>query len=161
MRKLLLLLVFFPILLSAQNELDLMPTNMQNYLGKVNRKQFEKIVGEPVDMEMNSYVYNVMNTYTKEETGIRCYYRESDGILISVKFSTKSFLGYCIDFGGIGTKEYPGVKGYVDDKTNAKYYYLNDRRRGFYRVDYQVKNFGMDIDNIDRSIGTCTVNYHI
>jgi len=145
---------------------DLMPTNMQNYLGKVNREQFEKIVGHSIGVEpinlpggegLYYILYSVMNTYTKDETGIRCVYRKSDGKLISVRFPTRYWLGYCIDFGG--TKEGEGVKGFIDEKTNTVW--KKDVYENPVRIDYKVPNFGMSITDINIKTGTCIINYHI
>jgi len=133
---------------------DLMPTNMKNYLGKVNREQFEKLVGEPVGEEDGGFIaYNVINTAndSNDETGIRCFYNQTTGKLVSVRFGTRFYLAYCIDFGEL--------KGYISEKVNAKFsdYYYGD----WHRVDFHVTGFGCQISNINRDSGTCTINYHI
>jgi len=153
MKKILLFMaLLFCIGLQAQNELSLLPANMQQYLGKVNKEAFEKIAGEPVGYEDGGFiVYNVINTYTKDETGIRCFYNQTTGKLVSMRFGSRFYLAYCIGFFD--------VKGYVDEKTNAKFsdYYHGE----WHRVDYHVAGFGCQITNINKDSGTCTINYHI
>ena len=164
MKKLLLL---FVVLLSftsqAQVAFDsipenLLPENMQKYLGKVNREQFEKLVGEPVGYEDgNIIVYNVINTYTKMETGIRCLYNKTTGKLISVRFGTRSLLAYWIGF--------TELKGYPKTEAEAKRLGMYSPKRNsfgkIYQVGLKLKDFGCQILNMDSNSENCTINYHI
>lgn len=156
--------VLAPILAFSQVvELDLMPSNMKKYIGKVTRAQFEKIVGEPLDsigdsrvgvMGQEFMVYTVFNPYDKVQTPLRCYYRESDNILINVRFPTMAYLGYWIDFTML--PGYPGAK--------APYYVVNERLYGEpTKISLKVKGFGCQISDIPlpKTKRVSTISYHV
>lgn len=170
MKKLLLFIALvYCIGLQAQEkfnaiEQNLFSQNMQNYLGKVNREQFESLVGSPVKYEQNPndwsikvYVYNVINDYSKDVTGIRCVYRESDGMLISVRFGSRYYLGYWIDF--ITLKGYPKTE--AEAKSKGMFMPKYNRFNEIYQVDFKCGGLGMQIMDINKKNGTCTINYHI
>lgn len=165
MRKFILaFFVFAPILAFSQvAELDLMPSNMKKYIGKVTREQFEKIVGEPLDsiadgrvgiIGQEFMVYTVFNTYDKTQTPLRCYYRESDNILINVRFPTMVYLGYWVDFSRL-----PGFPG-----EKAPYFVVNE---SFYgkptKISLKVKGFGCQISDIPlpKTKRASTISYHV
>ena len=129
---------------------DLMPSNMINYIGKVDKNQFEKIVGSPTAYEAgNVVVYNVINEYTKMETGIRCFYHETTGKLISVRFGTRSFMGYFLDFVYMeGFNEKLHMKTSVPLSQNPS------------KIEFKFKGLSCQITNIVYGVGTATINYH-
>jgi|GEM_PF-5224298 len=138
--------------------LNLLPKNMINYIGKINRMQFEEIVGSPVGYEDDFIVYEVINEYDEEETALRCFFRETDDKLISIKFGTPHYLGYWIDF----TK----LKGYPQTEATAKKKGLYSTKRDMFGRIYQVNlklfQFGcqiMDIQEYQNS-STAIINYH-
>jgi hypothetical protein len=148
-------------LLGAQNfteevktqevQFDLRADNMQKYVGKVNREEFEKVVGTPVGEETGFLVYVVNNVYDKEVTAIRCGYRESDGKLISVQFGTPHYLAYWINFSNL--------KGY-NAKVNSKLY--KDEYGNLRRINFKLGKFGMQILDIHETpyFSTAIINYH-
>jgi len=142
----------------AHVKLNLLPQNMINFLGKIDRVGFEKLVGEPVGHEESFVVYNVINEYDGVETGIRCYYRESDGKLISVKFGTPHYLGFWINFTRL--RGYPQKESVAKQKGN--YTPKKDKFGQLYQINLKLGNFGcqiMDIyENINYSIAV--INYH-
>ena len=82
-------------------KLNLLPDSMQQYIGKVTRKQFEKVVGSMIDYNdaTKTYSYAIINSNVSgDDTTIQCFYRESDNMLISVMFPTKYYLTYWIGF---------------------------------------------------------------
>ena len=140
-------------------KISLLPNNMINFLGTVNRNEFEKIVGKPVGNEEDFVIYDVINTYDEIETGIRCYYRESDGKLISVKFGTPHYLGYWIDFTRI--KGYPLKEGIA--KSNGNFVGKKDRLGRLYQVNLKLGTFGCQIMDIfeNHNYSTAIINYHV
>lgn len=113
---------------------DLMPKNMINYLGKVNKTQFEEFVGEPVGDEDNFIVYEVESVYEKIPIAIRCDYHEKTGKLIHVHFPTPSRLGY-----ELGFIHFPDYK-----KLGSHKIYKNQFGKT-YRTDYRYKVLGMQV----------------
>lgn len=113
---------------------DLMPKNMLNYLGKVNRIQFEELVGEPVGDEDSFIVYEVESVYEEMPIAIRCHYHEETDKLIHVHFPTPSHLGYELAF--IHLPEYK--------KTGNHKVYKNQFNQT-YRINYKYKGFGMQV----------------
>jgi hypothetical protein len=160
MKKIFLFLALLAcITLQAQVEFDLMPTNMQNYLGKVNREQFEKIVGSPVDYEAgNVVVYNVINSYSKDETGIRCFYRERDGKLISVRFGSRYYLGYLVEF--LYLPDFPKDSNHEECVKKGIFNEKKDSYGIIMQYNFKLNGFGMQMTNINETTGTCTINYH-
>lgn len=136
----------------SQNKFNLLPDNMIKYIGKTDRASFEKVVGSPVGEEEGGFiVYEVENTYDNEITAIRCFYRESDGKLISVKFGTSHYLGYWIKFGEF--------KGY-NEKLNCKTTKVAGKLT---KVELNLNGFGCQILNITKvtpQVTTAVINYH-
>lgn len=95
---LLLFFVFAAFTTRGQNRVSLLPNNMINYIGKATQSEFEKLVGDKVDNneELGTVIYEVENTYDNIVTALQCIYRKSDGILISIRFSTPHYLAYWI-----------------------------------------------------------------
>ena len=149
---------FTPISMNL-NAINLLPSNMRQYIGKVTQEEFEKVVGEPVGQEEEFVVYNVKNEYDDVETGIRCFYRESDGILLSVKFPTPHYLGFWIDFTKLDG--YPKTDAQAIQNGNLKY-----KENVFgekVQIDFKLKDFGCQIMEISERNGfsNAVVNYHI
>lgn len=113
---------------------DLMPKNMIELLGKVNKTQFEELVGEPVGEEDNFIVYEIESVYEKIPIAIRCDYHEKTGKLIHVHFPTPSHLGYELAF-----IHFPEYK-----KLGTHKAYKNQFNQT-YRTDYKYKGFGMQV----------------
>lgn len=140
-------------------KINLLPKNMINFLGKVNREQFEEIVGTPVAYEDDFVVYEVINEYDDVETAIRCFYTESDGKLISIKFGTPHYLGYWINF--------TDLKGYPQTEAIAKKRGLYSPKRDMfgrlYQINLKLGNFGCQIMDIQeyQNYSSAVVNYHI
>lgn len=156
-----IILLFITLVSAAgytQNKFDLTPSNMINYIGKITQPEFEKLVGEPIDFEpiddkSNFTIYEVENTYDKIITAIRCYFRESDGKLISMKFPTPHYLGYWIDFSEF--------KGYTE-KDNFKSW--TNKFNQIYQTSHWCGSFGMQILDIQTRPGgtsNAIINYHI
>lgn len=134
----------------SQVEFDLLPKNVINYIGKVDKSQFEKIVGEGVTEE-GFFVYNVINKFDKQPTDIRCFYRESDGKLISLKFPTTYYLGYWINFSRI--------EGYHENlNCKAKKNLLGE----IIQVNLVYERFGCQILDIVKNsyYVSAIINYH-
>lgn len=161
MRRIILGAVFLlvSVVLSGQNKFNLLPENMVNFVGVVDRTEFEKSVGEPVDEDGGFVVYEVTNTYDNIRTAIRCFYREADGKLISVKFGTQHFLGYWIGF--------YHLKGFPEKEATAERLGLlsikKDRFGEIYQIDMKLKGFGCQILDITKRYDytTALINYHI
>ncbi|MFV0364351.1 MAG: hypothetical protein ACK5LL_14880 [Suipraeoptans sp.] len=161
MKKFLFVLIFVSVNvfnpLFGQNKFNLMPSNMINYIGKITQPEFEKLVGEPVgyepiDNESDFTIYEVENTYGDIITAIRCYFRESDGKLISVKFPTPHYLAYWINFSNF--------KGYTE-KNN--YRSKRNSLNHIIQADHWYGSFGMQILNIEKFSGgtsNAIINYH-
>lgn len=145
-----LMLLCISTMLMAQNRVDLLSTNMSKYVGKVNKEAFEQLVGEPTAENGEFIVYTVTNTYSLELTDIECFYREKDGILISVKFTAKSYLGYWIDI--VMTKGY-----------NKKYGIVKKEFGEIVDVKESTPWITMHIFNIRKMGGTeiATINYSV
>ncbi|HMM03996.1 MULTISPECIES: hypothetical protein [unclassified Dysgonomonas] len=112
---------------------DLTPKNMINYLGKVNKEEFEKLVGQPVGEEDGFIVYEVNSKYEEIPIAIRCNYNEKTGKLIHVRFPTPKPLGYDL-----------GMLHLVGN--NKQYFKLyKNQFNNTYRVDYKYKGFGAQI----------------
>lgn len=153
MQRLILLSSFllFAGIALAQSSISLLPTDMQKYLGKVTREQFEEIVGEPVGTEDEFVVYEVMNTYGEILTEIRCYFREKDNKLISVRFGTPHYLGYWINSTDVFKKSEEKITKQRGEVIKVEAYSVS-------------KKFGMQIlDIVEYPHGgsTATINYHI
>lgn len=145
-----LLLWLIPLLSFGQ--FSLLPNSMKKYVGKVDKSQFEEIIGQPVSIEENGvYVYNVDNAYGNEVTAIRCFYRLTDNKLISVKFGTRHYLGYWINFGNL-----PDFVGKQHEKVYKEYGNLT-------KVELKLNGFGCQIlDIVETPLGsTAIINYHI
>lgn len=110
---------------------DLTPKNMINYLGKVNKEEFEKLVGLPVGEEEGFIVYEIDSKYEEIPIAIRCGYNEKTGKLIHVRFSTPLLTGY-----ELGFIHFPEYKKWGSHKV-----YKNQFNK-IYRVDYKYKGFG-------------------
>ena len=153
-RKILLMALFIVASLSSfsQNKFNLLPDNMIKYIGKTDRASFEKVVGSPVGEEEGGFiVYEVENTYDNEITAIRCFYRESDGKLISVKFGTPHYLGYWIKFG-----EFKSYNEKLHCKTTKVAGTLT-------KVELKLNGFGcqiLDITKVTPQVTTAVINYH-
>lgn len=129
----------------AENKVfDLMPKNMIEFLGKVNKEEFEIYVGEPVGEEDNFIVYEVESLYEKIPIAIRCDYHEKTGKLIHVHFPTPSRLGY--ELGFIHLSEYKKLGNHKIHKNQ-----FNQT----YRTDYKYKGFGM------QAFYDGVISYHI
>lgn len=129
----------------VQNKvLDLMPKNMIELLGKVNRTQFEEFAGEAVGEEDNFIVYEVESPYEKIPIAIRCSYHEKTGKLINVHFPTPSHLGY-----ELGFIHLPESKKFGSHKV-----YKNQFNKT-YRIDYRYKSLGMQV------LYDGVISYHI
>ena len=145
--------------LFAQDTLDLTPKNMIKLVGKVDKSSFEQIVGSPVGYENDRVVYDVTSAYDGNITAIGCYYRESDGKLISVQFITRYYLGYWIGFvlldGFPKTEEEAERLGMVT--------YRKDKFGEINQVHLKLKSFGCQILNIEEKsyYTTAVINYHI
>ena len=163
MKRIILSLVITLIFVNGytQNKLDLMPSNMINYIGKVTQPEFEKLVGEPVgyepmDNESEFVVYEVEPTYGQNVAPIialRCYFRESDGKLINIQFPSPYPLAYWINFGqlsGYNEKLHSKIKKYPNNK--------------FSEAILKLNGFGCQILNVnyytDRP-ADALINYHI
>lgn len=132
---------------------------MINYLGKVNRSHFEEIVGHPVRMEEEFIVYQVESTYDERITDIRCYYRESDGKLISVRFGTSYYLAYWINF-----RRLPGSpETEAEAQRLGMFLPKKDKFGNIYQINFRLKNFGCQIMDIREypHYSTAIINYHI
>ena len=140
-------------------EFDLLPKNVINYLGKVTRDEFEKLVGPALDDEEGFIVYKVKNKYDEVVTALRCYYRESDSKLISIKFPTPHYLGYWIDFTTI--EGYPKTEAVA--KKNGNYLPKRDQFNRLYQINLKTKSFGCQIMDIKEysNYSTAVINYHI
>jgi len=156
MKKILLFLALLScITLQAQVEFDLMPANIQNYIGKVNREQFEKIVGDSTDYEDIGFsgdrfiLYNVINFYSKDETTIRCFYRKTDGKLITVRFSARHYSEYI--------KGFKKVKGYINERRNILDYFIPFT--GEHRISCKVQGLGLQMSDINRDEDTALLHY--
>lgn len=138
---------------------DLLPNNIVNYLGKITREEFEKLVGSALDDEEGFIVYEVKNKYDDIVTALRCYYRESDGKLISIKFPTPHYLGYWIDFTTLDG--YP--KNEAIAQKNGNFLPKRDSFNRLYQVNLKLKSFGCQIMDIKKfsNYSTAVVNYHI
>lgn len=165
MKKFLFVLIFVSVNvfnpLFGQNKFNLMPDNMINYIGKITQPEFEKLVGEPVgyesiDNESDYVIYEVEPTYGQDFApviAIRCYFRESDGKLINVKFLSPYPLAYWMNFSRF--------KGYTE-KNNYR-----SKRNSLNRIiqaDNWYGSFGMQILNWERPATTpetAIINYHI
>lgn len=163
MKKIISIFVIGLISINAytQNKFELMPDNMIKYIGKTTQSEFEKLVGEPVgyepiDNESNFTIYEVEPIYGKDVApviAIRCYFRESDGILIGVKFPSQYPLAYWINFSGL-----PGYKEKLHSITKK---YLNNRVAP---VNLKLCGFGCQILDWQYPMGTpetAVINYHI
>ena len=159
-RKLILgtIFLFISLMSSGQNKFDLTPDNMIKFIGKVNQEQFEQSVGSPVGEEEGFVVYEVENTYDNEITAIRCFYRESDGKLISVKFGTRHYLGYWIDFTRLNG--YP--KAEKEAQRRGMFTPKKDQLGEIYQVNLKLKTFGCQIMDIRENpyYSTAIINYH-
>ncbi len=139
-------------------EVDLFPANMEQYIGKVTREQFEEVVGEPNEELGDMITYNVVATYDKVTTTIWCTYRNNR--LISVRFPTPHYLGYWMGFA-------MGVKGFPKKQKTAERLGMWKSYKDFfgriYRVDLKIRKFGMQILDIKRhrAYSTAVINYHI
>ena len=153
------LFTVLPLLLFSQSRFDLLPQNMVNYLGKVNRVQFEEAIGNPARTEDDVVVYQVANSYDEILTDIRCRYRESDGKLISVRFGTPHYLGYWINF--IHLPGYPKTE--AEAKRLGMYLPKEDKSANIYQVNFRLKNFGCQIMDIRETPNrsTAVINYHV
>lgn len=156
MKKLFLILAMVLIGLSsfAQVEIDLRPKTMVDYLGKVSQEEFELVVGEPVSLEENDVVvYEVMNTYGNVLTAIWCYYRESDGKLVSVKFGTPHYVGYWLAMTEGGPFKPEEVKNHYNAHKYLKKVtaYSKSRKFGMQILDIREGSWG----------STALINYHI
>ena len=140
-------------------EFDLLPKNVINYLGKVTRDEFEKLVGPALDDEEGFIVYEVKNKYDEVVIALRCYYRESDSKLISIKFPTPHYLGYWIDFTTI--EGYPKTEAVA--KKNGNYLPKRDQFNRLYQINLKTKSFGCQIMDIKEysNYSTAVINYHI
>lgn len=129
---------------SGNNVFDLMPKNMIEMLGKVDKDEFEIYTGEPIGYEDNFIIYEVESSYEKIPIAIRCDFHKETGKLIHVHFPTPSRLGY--ELGFIHLTEYK-------KRGNHKVY--KDQFNQTYRADYKYKGFGMQVfyDGV--------VSYHI
>ena len=145
--------------MEKSGEFDLLPKNVINYLGKVTRDEFEKLVGPALDDEEGFIVYKVKNKYDEVVTALRCYYRESDSKLISIKFPTPHYLGYWIDFTTI--EGYPKTQAVA--KKNGNYLPKRDQFNRLYQINLKTKSFGCQIMDIKEysNYSTAVINYHI
>lgn len=159
-RKLILGTIFLFISLMAlgQNKFDLTPDNMIKFIGKVNQEQFEQSVGSPVGEEEGFIVYEVENTYNNEITAIRCFYRESDGKLISVKFGTRYYLAYWIGFTRLNG--YPKTE--KEAQRRGMFAPKKDQFGEIYQVNLKLRTFGCQIMDIRETpyYSTAIINYH-
>ena len=92
-------------------------------------------------------------------TALRCFYRESDGKLISIKFPTPHYLGYWIDFTHI--EGFPKEQSIAEEKG-----LLVSKRDVFneiYQVDLKLNSFGCQIMNIKKysNYTSAVINYHV
>ena len=140
-------------------EFDLLPKNIINYLGKITREEFEKLVGSALDDEEGFIIYEIKNKYDEVVTALRCYYRESDGKLISIRFPTPHYLAYWIDF--VKLDGYPKTEAIA--KKNGNYLPKRDKFNRLYQLNLKLKSFGCQIMNIKEysNYSTAVVNYHI
>jgi hypothetical protein len=150
--------LFVSLMSLGQNKFDLMPGNMIKFIGKVNQEQFEQSVGSPVGEEEGFIVYEVENTYDNEITAIRCFYRESDGKLISIKFGTKHYLAYWIDFTQLNG--YPKTE--KEAQRRGMFVTKKDRLGEIYQINLKLKTFGCQIMDIRTTpyYSTAIINYH-
>lgn len=140
-------------------EFDLLPTNIMNYIGKVTREEFEKVVGPALDDEEGFLVYEVKNKYDNVITALRCFYRESDGKLISIKFPTPHYLGYWIDFTHI--EGFPKKQSIAEKK--GLWVSKRDVFNEIYQVNLKLNSFGCQIMSIKRhsNYTSAVINYHV
>ena len=139
--------------------MSLLPRNMVKYVGKIDRDSLERMIGSPIDEAEGFYYYEVYNTYDKEVTGIQCYFDDKFGKLISVRFPTRYYLGYWMDFTRI--TGYP--KKQVDAVRKGNMQIKKDALKRVYWVNLKYKGFGCQIYDIQRHYGfeTAVINYHI
>ena len=152
---LLLFFVFAAFTTRGQNRVSLLPNIMINYIGKATQSEFEKLVGDKVDNneELGTVIYEVENTYDNIVTALQCIYRKSDGILISIRFSTPHYLAYWINMANF--------KGFTEKK-NATI--KKDTTGNLIKLDLKYKNFGcqiFDFQQWSRTETTATINYHV
>lgn len=150
--------LFFSIELFGQVKFDLMPTNMMNYVGKIKKDSLDKLIGLPFEEAEGFYYYEVENIYDNEITGLQCFFREKDGILISVRFPTKNYLGYWIDFTKI--EGYPKKSSIAQSKGLMKI--KKDAFNNMESLDLKYNHFGCQFRNFVNhgDIKTAVINYH-
>lgn len=73
---------------------SLLLDNMINFIGKVDKEEFEIYVGEPVGEEDEFIVYEIESSFEKIPIAIRCFYHEKTGKLINVHFPTPAHNNY-------------------------------------------------------------------
>lgn len=156
MRKFIIILsILFSVETMGQVRFNLLPENMQKYMGKVKRDSLERIIGTPFEEYQGFFYYEVINTYDDVPTGIICFYNKED-VLISFRFPTPHYLGYWIDFTLL--KGFP--KGAAAKKN------LSIKRDCFGQISWinlSLNKFGCQIYDI-RRYGvnkTAVVNYHV
>lgn len=153
------MLLWVSIAAIGQTHFDLLPTNMRQYVGKVDRESFEQIVGPSVEESEGYVYYQVINQSDGVPTSIRCFFRVEDSILASCDFSTPHYLSYCIDF--------TMIEGYPKKQSEAEKKGLWYSRKGpfghLYYVKMRFQGFGCQIYNMNRYKNTTTayINYFI
>ena len=143
----------------GQVKFDLLPDNMRKYVGKVTKEQFDSIIGPPFEEREGLYCYEVINSFDDVQTGLLCYFRERDSVLVSVRFPTRSYLSYWIDFTMI--KGYPKKASVAASKGLRKV--KKDIFGNPYWVNLKFRGFGCQIYDIKwhHNFKTAVINYHV
>lgn len=131
-------------------QFDLQPKNVQRYIGKATKEEFEKVVGSPVGTEEGCVVYEVENTYGNLDTALRCTY--SNNILVGVRFGTPHWLGYWLCFSFLPN---------YSEKTGCRKIGEGDTPKAVY---LKVGKFACDITDIQKlapNFTTAIINYHV
>ena len=160
MRKVLTIIalsILFSVETMGQVHFNLLPENIQKYVGKVKRDSLECIIGAPFDESEGFLYYEVINTYDDVPTGIICFYNE-EGVLISLRFPTPHYLGYWIDF--------TMLKGFPKGNTAKRRGNLSIKRDYFGQIHWinlSLGKFGCQIFDIKRYgvSKTAIINYHV
>lgn len=155
--KMLIMLLWVSIVAIGQTHFDLLPSNMQKYVGKITKNSLEHLIGPAFDEAEGFYYYEVINTYDNIPTGIVCYFREADSVLVSCKFPTPHYAGYLYDFTtlrGFPKRKIAEQKGNIVIKRDAL--------KNPYWINLKFKEFGCQIFDIKRRYGltTAVINYH-
>ena len=148
--------ILFSVETMGQVHFNLLPENMQRYMGKVKRDSLEHIIGVPFEEYQVFFYYEVINSYDDVPTGIICFYNE-ENVLVSLRFPTPHYIGYWIDFTML--RGFP--KGGATKKGNL--FIKRDCFGQIRWINLSLSKFGCQIYDIKRygANETAIINYHV